>query len=375
LKDIVADVRHAIAWNDVPNNAGVILEMLKYWDGESAARTGIDDSSAGLPPDALQNVTAKASAMIEQKGIARAEQMIRTIAMGGLKKAFKGILKLFVETADRERVFRLRDQWVSIDPRSWNVGMDVSINTGLGTGTRERDMMTMQAVMAVQEKLVAGFGPDNPFVKPDNVWNAVSALVEASGLRTPTMYFTKPDPQEVEAMLESRRNAKPMEIQVIEAKSAADMQAKQADIPMEIEKERIKVEAAKQKEIAQGQAAVEERIAIAKINANAKAGELELKRYEIDEKIRLGRDKMAQEREIAEQGRDNELQRRKADSIGRELANLNTMASAPAKDSGETLLQVLQSMQKKKRAKVVRDANGDMESVEFEDVEPEGAVN
>ena len=138
-----------------------------------------------MAPDALQNMTAKATALVEQAGISQTEMMVRTIAQG-LKGFFKGPSTPRNPPPGRSRTVRLRDDWVTFDPRQWNAEMDCVVNTGLGAGTRERDMLVMQQVIMIQEKLLAGFGPDNPFIKPENVFNAVSKLVEAAGLhRTP----------------------------------------------------------------------------------------------------------------------------------------------------------------------------------------------
>ncbi|OCO98909.1 hypothetical protein BC374_25730 [Ensifer sp. LC13] len=49
---------------------------------EATDRTGISDASSGLAPDALQNMTAKASARVEQAGIGQTELMVRTFAQG-----------------------------------------------------------------------------------------------------------------------------------------------------------------------------------------------------------------------------------------------------------------------------------------------------
>jgi hypothetical protein len=52
-------------------------------------------------------------------------------------------LKLIIQHQDQPRTVRLRGKWVEFDPRTWNVDMDATVNTGLGAGTRERDMMMM----------------------------------------------------------------------------------------------------------------------------------------------------------------------------------------------------------------------------------------
>lgn len=58
------DVKAAIQWNIVPLVADKSFAMLSYLDEEMTDRTGISDASSGMAPDALQNMTAKASAMV-----------------------------------------------------------------------------------------------------------------------------------------------------------------------------------------------------------------------------------------------------------------------------------------------------------------------
>lgn len=184
--------------NTVPFVANESYSMLEYMDNEAQDRTGITDASSGMAPDALQNMTAKASAMIEAAGIGQTEQIVRTIA-NDLKPLFKGVLRMIIRHQDAPRTVRLRDEWVTYDPQHWDAEMDVTVNTGLGAGTRERDMMMMQMIIGLQERIVAALGADNPFVKEDNLYNAATKLVESAGLKTPGLYITEPDPQEVEA--------------------------------------------------------------------------------------------------------------------------------------------------------------------------------
>jgi hypothetical protein len=232
------DVRSALGFNMVPFVARDSFGMLEYLDGQATDRTGVSEASSGLAPDALQNMTAKATALIEQAGIGQTEMMVRTIA-DGLRDFFRGILRLVVQHQDVPRTVRLRDEWVTFDPRQWNADMDCEVNTGLGAGTRERDMMMMQVIMGAQEKLLAAFGPDNPYVKPENLWNSLSKMVESAGLRTPRMYFTEPDPQEVQAKLEAARNRPDPE----QMKLQAQMQLEQAKMQANRDKEQAQMQA------------------------------------------------------------------------------------------------------------------------------------
>lgn len=245
------DVRAALGFNQVPFVAKESFGMMEYLDQEAQDRTGVTDASSGLAPDALQNMTAKASAMIEQAGIGQTEMMVKNVAEG-LRKFFRGLLRLSIRHQDVPRTVRLRDEWVQIDPRHWNAEMDCIVNTGLGAGTRERDMQMMQIVMGVQEKLLASFGPDNPFVKPENLYAAIAKMVESAGLKTPAMYFTEPDEQEVQALLEGIRNKPDPE----QMKLQAQMQLEQAKMQTNQAKEQAQMDAdltVKQAEIAADQ--------------------------------------------------------------------------------------------------------------------------
>nr|WP_174114523.1 phage portal protein [Agrobacterium vitis] len=261
------NIRDALGFNPVPFVAAQSFQMLGYMDQEAQDRTGINDASGGLPPDALQNVTAKASALIESAGIAQTEQMVRTFAQG-LKCVFRGVLRTIIKHQDRPRTVRLRKQWVTFDPRQWNAGMDCTVNTGLGAGTRERDMQMMLFIGQQQEKLLSAYGPvNNPYVSPDNVWNSVSKGVEAAGLKNPRLYFTEPSPETIQKM----------------------QQAAQSKPDPAMEKVKAQIEADK----AKLQAAAQQSQIDAQLEQKRMQQEFDLKRYQIDQEIALKRQQNA----------------------------------------------------------------------------------
>lgn len=261
------DVRGALGFTQVPFVAQSSFGMLEYMDKEATDRTGISDASGGLPPDALQNVTATASALIEQAGIGQTELMVRTLARG-LKRVFKGLLKLVIKHQDKPRTVKLRGKWVTYDPRSWSADMDATVNVGLGAGTRERDMMAMQAVMNLQEKLLASLGPaNNPFVTPKNVSNAIEKFVEAIGLPSGDLFFSEPTEDEIKQMTEAAANKPDPAAEKAKAEMAAKTQKQQQDFQLE----QMKLKQ-------QGE------IEMARIKQEG-----DLKRYQIDQELQLKR--------------------------------------------------------------------------------------
>ncbi|OCP38640.1 phage portal protein [Ensifer sp. LC163] len=263
------DVRGAVGYTAVPFVARESFSMLGYLDQEATDRTGISDASSGMAPDALQNMTAKATALVEQAGIGQTELMVRTFAQG-LKRVFKGLLGLVIKHQDRPRAVRLRGQWVTFDPRHWNAGMDATVNTGLGAGTRERDMLMIQMIQQLQEKLLMTLGPDNPYVSPDNLYNGIAKTVEAAGLKSPDLYFTKPTPEDIQKRMQA---AKPQQ------QPDVGMQRLQMEAQLAAEKTRMESEAARRK------LEMERELKLEEIQQDGA-----LKRYQIDAELNLKRE-------------------------------------------------------------------------------------
>lgn len=321
------DVRTAVSYNVVPMVADKSFAMLEYLDGEVTDRTGISDASSGMAPDALQNMTAKASAMIEQAGIGQTEMMVRTIA-NGLKRVFKGLLKLTIQHQDKPRTIRLRNEWVTVDPKTWNADMDATVNTGLGAGTRERDMMMMGLIIGLQEKLLTAFGPDNPYVSPDNLYNGIAKQAEAAGLKSPDMYFTKPDPEVVKQKIEASQNQpSPEQIKA------------EADMAMEDKKGQQRLAETEAKLIADASKEREQRDADLIVKDKELANEVTIKAMEIEwerEKQarieQLERERMDRADALAEKSYQADIQKAHAASIGKAFEK-NEKSSVNASDN------------------------------------------
>ena len=269
-------INDAVGVRQIPFVGDASFAMLGYMDDQITDRTGVSEASSGLAPDALQNMTAKATGLIEQAGIGSVEDMVNTLAEG-LSRAFRGLLRLIVQHQDKPRTVRLRDEWVSYDPKSWNANMDAKVNTGLGAGTRERDMAAMGFVMNLQEKILTQMGAINPFVQPDDLYNAIEKATEAAGLKSPELYFTKPTPESVAAALQAANQP-----DAATAKVQADAQLEQLKLQSSIAIEREKQETTRQREAAQ-------------LAADMEIKQLELRNQFLleEQKIQLERDKIA----------------------------------------------------------------------------------
>jgi hypothetical protein len=175
-----------------PFVAGASFPMLDYLDKVRASRTGVSEAAAGLDPNALQNQTATAVDRMFSAAQGKVELIARVFAETGVKRAFRSILRLLIRHQHKARLIRLRQEWITMDPRAWNADMDVTVTVGLGAGHRDREIGLLNTIAEKQENILQQLGPQNPLVSMKQYYNTLARLVEAAGLKTPHAYFTDP---------------------------------------------------------------------------------------------------------------------------------------------------------------------------------------
>jgi hypothetical protein len=227
----------------VQNVAAQSFPMLEYLDRIQAKRTGVSDASQGLDPSILQNVTAAAVASMQQAGAGKIELIARIFAETGVKDLFRGILHLVTKYQQKEKIIRLRGEFVAIDPRTWANEYDISVNVGLGAGNRQEQMAMLAMVLQKQEQILGAYGMSNPYVSPAQYRNTLGRMVEAAGFRDSAEFY-KPIPPQMDQQLSQPQQPQPNpQVQIAMAQVQADIQAKQAKAQADIQLAREKAAA------------------------------------------------------------------------------------------------------------------------------------
>jgi len=134
-------------------------------------------------------------------------------------------------------------------PSQWNPKMQATINTGLGTGSREKDMMVSMQILNVQKEIVAKYGW-NPLVTPKNVYNALARFTESAGVKDTDLFFgeigeaesaqmmnqQKKDPKQEQAQQE-------LQIKQMEMQGKLTLQKMKQDADIELDKQKAQLEA------------------------------------------------------------------------------------------------------------------------------------
>jgi predicted GNAT family acetyltransferase len=210
----------------VPPTANQSFPLLEYLDSVQAKRTGVSDQMNGLSPDVLQNSTATAVAMMQSSAAGKVELIARVFAETGVKDLFQKILQLLCKYQDKERIVRLRGKYVTIDPREWTNGFDITINVGLGTGNKQEQMAMIAMVLGKQEEILKTAGINNPLVSLSNYRQTLGRFIEAAGFKDSNEFFMEITPEQ-EQQLEMQGQQQQQQDPAMEA-YVAQMQAKMA---------------------------------------------------------------------------------------------------------------------------------------------------
>tara|TARA_E500000081_G_scaffold10141_1_gene12221 strand:- start:6144 stop:8354 length:2211 start_codon:yes stop_codon:yes gene_type:complete len=212
--------------------------MLNYLDEVKENRTGISKASMGLDPDALQSATASAVQATVQGGQQHIELIARIFAETGMKPLFKGIYELLARHQDKERTVRLRNEWIPIDPRVWQTGMDCVVNVGLGNGTAQERMQYLGQIASKQEQILQTLGASNPLVEMTQYRNTMAKMVELAGFKDASMFFKEvPEmtPEQRQSMMQKKPDVSEQLIQVQIQEIKANMMKANAKIELETE--------------------------------------------------------------------------------------------------------------------------------------------
>jgi hypothetical protein len=211
--------------------------MLEYMDSIKEERTGMSRASMGLNADALQSTTKAAVNATVSANQMRIELTTRILAEG-MKKLFKLILQLSVKHQDKPRMVRMRNEWVQVDPRSWDATMDVAINVGMGTGDTEQKMQMLGMISGKQEQALMQMGPMNPLVTPGQYANTLRKMVELAGFKDASQFFNAipADYQPPQATEPPKPSPEEMLAQVQVQSIQADIQKKAAQLDLDRQK-------------------------------------------------------------------------------------------------------------------------------------------
>ena len=167
--------------------------LLEYLDTVRETRTGVTRYAQGLDADSLNKTATGINTLMTQTQM-RMELIARIFSETGVKDLFSRIFELTVKYQDKERIVQLNNQFVPVRPTEWKDKYNISIIVGLGSGSKEQQLVILNNIL---ERQVQAFnlqgGREYPMVSLKNIYNTLSKMIENAGLKNVENYFVNPD--------------------------------------------------------------------------------------------------------------------------------------------------------------------------------------
>lgn len=219
--------------------------LIEYTDSVREWRTGVTRQGQGLDANALQNQTATAAAQAFTAAQARMKMIARVLAETGIRDLFLLIHELTRKHSDRQAVVRLRNKWVTVDPREWRSRNDMTVSVGLGTGSKDQMLAHLSSLLTFQMQALNGAGGLGGMITPRNVYATLKRMVENAGLKSIDPYAQDPanvqpaPPQPDPKMVEMQAR---MQLEQQKAQTQAEAERMRAEADITIAREKLAAE-------------------------------------------------------------------------------------------------------------------------------------
>lgn len=240
-------------YDAVPFVADKSFPMIEFVASKTEEKTGVSKAGQGLDANAIKKsgqMTATEIAQIASGKNARIEMVARLFAETGVKQLFKLVLKLLSTNQPRERMIRMRNQWVPINPNGWP-DMDLEVSVGLGIGEKTEQIAQADSVLQTMAELLQT--PFASLIDETKAYNAVKRKFTAAGIKNTDDFLVEPkegqaqpkqpSPEEMKAQAEMQMQAAKLQSEQQLAELKLQMQAQEAQQKMDLERQKAEFEA------------------------------------------------------------------------------------------------------------------------------------
>tara|TARA_B100001250_G_scaffold68327_1_gene54780 strand:+ start:153 stop:917 length:765 start_codon:yes stop_codon:yes gene_type:complete len=124
----------------------------------------------------------------------RMELIARIFAETGVKDLALKMFELVCKYQQKEKIVRIRGKYIPMRPYEWKDRVNVTIHVGLGTGSKEQQLILINAILERQMQAInLQQNVYGPMVNLRNIYNSLKKLVENAGLNSIEPFFMDPD--------------------------------------------------------------------------------------------------------------------------------------------------------------------------------------
>lgn len=217
---------------------GQVLPVLDYIDGIKESRTGISKTTTGLDPDSLSMTTKGAFMENMNRASQKVEMITRMIAETGVKEMVLRVHSLLLRYQDKQRMIRMKGNFVPINPQEWRERTDLTVKVGLGTGNEEDRQNKLMLVSQLQANLLAPQG----MVGAAQAHSLFTDIAKTLGFDNPDKYAISPQSQ---GFIDKSNQPPPEDPRIAIERTKLDMETQkaQAEMQNQMQLEQMKAQA------------------------------------------------------------------------------------------------------------------------------------
>lgn len=184
----------AITWDMTPFVGDKALLIREAFNETRAERTGISKESMGLAAQNLQSSSEIGVLAVLGAGQTQPEMIAATIAHRAFVPLARKILALVRSSqAGQEMTIRKAGEYKNVNPKDWPEDMELEVMVGLGTGSRDENLVALNLLKQEQKEILLTLGPDNPLCTPDQYAHTLARIVQLTGVGPSTSFFNPPE--------------------------------------------------------------------------------------------------------------------------------------------------------------------------------------
>lgn len=216
-----------------------ILPVINYIDQVKQTRSGVGDLTTGVDADVLAQSTK--GAYTDARGAAnqRIKAICRIFAETGYSSLYSSLHRLLMRHQNWPERFKLKDEWVEVNPTEWQERANLTVAVGLGNASSEEVRQNLMLMGQAQQAAAAVPG----LIQPRNVFALFRRMQTQLGFENDD-FITDPESPEYKHWQAQASQQAPdpyLEGEKIKAgvksqELGLKAQEKQADVALEIRK-------------------------------------------------------------------------------------------------------------------------------------------
>lgn len=201
-----------------------LLPVIGYIDQVKETRTGVGRMTSGVDADVLAQSTKGAYTDAKSAANQRIEAIARIFAETGYSSLYSSVHRLLMRHQDWQTRFKLKDQWVSVNPTEWQERANLTVSVGLGNASKDEIRQNLMLMAQGQQNAANVPG----LIQPTNVFALFRRMQVELGFENENFITDPKSPEYQQATQGQQQQPDPL-VQGEQIKAKASMAGKQLD--------------------------------------------------------------------------------------------------------------------------------------------------